>query len=1087
MKDTLHTLLNKGRFRLSLHRLLVGLVFACTSLFALFGLLSLVQGFWGLRENTVMLIGSLGVVAAVCAPVCHLFWNHRRHGSLKAMALLVEEAHPELMDSFICAYELEGTANQRELRPIENQLLAQVHERLENDPDFVPAVFRRRSRWLLPLGTASALMLYLITLLPAYGKFLWGWRALTGGDAGIVMEIPGAEAARHSDYTVKATVQRWEKQAKILFDSSKSPNADYVMNHAADGSFSFTFYDVDDDFRFKVTTPSLASRWHRISVYDPPVYEELSLEVEPLPYMQRNARKFNEFCDLELVAGETVKLSLKTAPEVKASLEWEKKRQPLSHEVIAKLPPNRQNAASEGEERKRGVVTTPSLSDEAIAPRREGGWDESFAIASHDNDGWQRLDFSPAQSGPCLLLLEDQASHSSHYSMEITVIPDMPPVVALTEPTKDVTLKPGDSLRIMAQVSDDFGLDECQLLYSVNGGERHSLTLRKAEPTTIEKEWEIVSLWDIPSLKLEVGDLLSCLLVAKDNRQPNHQQAKSDLFFVVIRPDQDSMEMESDQKSEEKKANVSDLIAESKRLMRLSWDIMGMDSSSLRDRMEKELVVGLNELELEVRKRVTSLAKEVGGNLGEPLTTLFAQVSEQLLAASRMAERRLFEESIPPQERALSALVAIETELIKNSMKSQKGKGDDQQSEEGQDDEKKEQLSSSEKPQPAKPDLKAMKELIEELRRIIAQQESINSGLAREDTILESMAARQRKLQEATDALNGRIEPHKELGQASHSLKRASSEMTGGAEALTTGNRQVGGIHGARSRMQLVAALRILEEALRSAAANEVKRLSEMAGQLAESQRQEAQNSEELSQQQKRDEQAASGARERQNALNEATEQLKREIREAVGELEEDYPKATEAMTEALKQADNRGLQRSQTRAKNALLYKRFDRAAREQNDAGNFLQELANSLHSAAESMPGMGEQELREMLEQLQNTASKMQNAMQDGDQERAMQRIEEAREEASRITDEAANATKNRRLQELSNQLTLPSNGENPTQAGVISLRDIAEAAAIIGNMLDDITAKKQRQLLRRSSAPPEKYRRQVEDYFRKLGNE
>ncbi|MBQ6470832.1 MAG: HAD family hydrolase, partial [Victivallales bacterium] len=42
----------------------------------------------------------------------------------------------------------------------------------------------------------------------------------------------------------------------------------------------------------------------------------------------------------------------------------------------------RLNAASEGEERKRGVVTKTSPGDEAIAARREGGWDESFAIAS---------------------------------------------------------------------------------------------------------------------------------------------------------------------------------------------------------------------------------------------------------------------------------------------------------------------------------------------------------------------------------------------------------------------------------------------------------------------------------------------------------------------------------------------------------------------------------------------------------------------------------------------------------------------------------------------------------------------------------
>ncbi|MBR0458975.1 MAG: hypothetical protein IJJ26_07045 [Victivallales bacterium] len=48
--------------------------------------------------------------------------------------------------------------------------------------------------------------------------------------------------------------------------------------------------------------------------------------------------------------------------------------------VIAKLPPNRKNAASEG--RRLGEGTTQSFSDEAIALRREGGWDESFAMTS---------------------------------------------------------------------------------------------------------------------------------------------------------------------------------------------------------------------------------------------------------------------------------------------------------------------------------------------------------------------------------------------------------------------------------------------------------------------------------------------------------------------------------------------------------------------------------------------------------------------------------------------------------------------------------------------------------------------------------
>ncbi|MBQ9368372.1 MAG: hypothetical protein IJT83_11365 [Victivallales bacterium] len=1044
MSDKLHTILSEGRFRLAVRWVLAGLAMACIGLLALFGLLSAAGAAWGLREGTALAVGGLGILVALGTLVFFLARRFRRKGSLASMALRVEEAHPELMDSFICAVELEEAAKSRELRPLERELLEQVHSRVEAEPDFIPAVFRSGGRWTLGYGVLVILSLALITFLPAFGKFLWGGRALVFDDKGIAVEMQGNEAARHSDYLVKATVSRWEKQAEVIVESDEAGQGRYVMNHTPDGSFSFSFYDVSQAFRFKVVTPSLSSGWQKVAVYDPPVCEELRMEVTPLPYMQRKTRTFNEFCDLELVEGETVEVFVKTAPGIHAALLWDKERKEL--------------------------------------------------LASKD---WLHVRFTPKKSGPCELVLEDASRHSSRQTMEITVLPDMPPVLALTEPTKDVTLKPGDSLRIMAEVADDFGLEECRLLYSVNGGEKLSVSLRKAAVDGVtttprrrilpEKEWEVIYMWDIPALNLEIGDLLSCMLVAEDNCEPKHHQSKSDLFFVVIRPDQDSIEMDSNQQGEQKKADISDLLAESKRLLRMTWDIMGMEASPLRERMEKELGVGLNELELEVRKRVTALSKEVGGSLGEPLTSLFAQVSEQLTTASRMVERRLFEESVSPQERALAALVAIETELVKNAMKSKGGEGEEQDSKENKQKEEQKEQGSSQEGQAAKPDLRALKEMLEELRRIVEQQENVNGALARENTLLDSLAARQRKIHEATGVLDGRIEPMKEFAQVSGALKRARTEMAGGVEALEAGNRQGGGIHGARSRMQLVAALRMLEEALRRASANEVKRLSEMAGQLAESQRREAQNSEQLSKGGKPDNQSVSEARERQNGVNEATERLKQEIREAVGQLEEDYPKATEAMTEALKQAETRGLQRSQTRAKNALLYKRFDRAAREQNDAGNYLQELAGKLHEAADSMPTMGEQELREMLEQLQNSLSQIQNAMKDSDTQRAMRRIDEAREQASRTMDEAARATKNNRLQELSNNLALTGEGKSPTEAGSITMRNIAEAAAIIGNMLEGITTEKQRQLLRRSSAPPEKYRRQVEDYFRKLGNE
>ena len=320
MNDKLHTILSEGRFRLAVRWILAGLALACVGLLVLFGLLSAAGALWGLREGTALAVGGIGMIATLVALVVCLQRRFRRSGNLASMALRVEEAHPELMDSFICAVELEEAAKTRELCPLERELLEQVHSRMEAEPDFVPAVFRRGGHWTLGYGVLVILSLVLITLWPAFGKCLWGGRAFLFGNKGITVEMQGNEAARHSDYLVKATVSRWEKQAEIVVESGSSGKVRYVMNRTPDGSFTFSFYDVSQAFRFKVVTPSLASGWQKVAVYDPPVCEELHMEVKPLAYMQRETRTFNEFCDVELVQGETVGLSVKTAPAVQAAI-----------------------------------------------------------------------------------------------------------------------------------------------------------------------------------------------------------------------------------------------------------------------------------------------------------------------------------------------------------------------------------------------------------------------------------------------------------------------------------------------------------------------------------------------------------------------------------------------------------------------------------------------------------------------------------------------------------------------------------------------------------------------------------------------
>ena len=128
MSDKLHTILSEGRFRLAVRWVLAGLAMACIGLLALFGLLSAAGAAWGLREGTALAVGGLGILVALGTLVFFLARRFRRKGSLASMALRVEEAHPELMDSFICAVELEEAAKSRELRPLERVSERQGHK-----------------------------------------------------------------------------------------------------------------------------------------------------------------------------------------------------------------------------------------------------------------------------------------------------------------------------------------------------------------------------------------------------------------------------------------------------------------------------------------------------------------------------------------------------------------------------------------------------------------------------------------------------------------------------------------------------------------------------------------------------------------------------------------------------------------------------------------------------------------------------------------------------------------------------------------------------------------------------------------------
>jgi len=1001
------------------------------------------------REPTALVVGGLAVVLVLLRFGGQLLRVLLFPPHPEELALAVENAHPELMDSYVCAVELE-IRNGRSLRPLEKTLhdsVAAGTASLDLSAVLIPPGLRTGR-----LAFAGLLFCALAALAGRSGfvqKARWELAdRLRGEHTGLVVTPGNTEIAENSDVTIAATVRRWQNTAEIVTLTPEGSRR-FRMTRPTPGrggrTHTFTLYAVDAPVRYRILTPSLASAWFRIDPYRPPAIRRSRIEIVPPAYTGVASREITDLQDFSAPVGSRVRFSVEPTPGAAVTLLW-------------------------GRDRRRLAPTTPGAARSVSCELRKS---VTFAVTLRDREGHR--------------------TRTPDFRAES--IPDRPPAIDVLEPGRDVQVLPDAVVRTVARAADDLGLARVELTFSVSGRDRRTLTPPVLPPAPGgaggaaapgkpgPTRQTVAYRFDVKALGAREGDVLAYSFVAVDNRSPDPQKARSEIFFIEVRPK--ITPRSGGAGGQKKKMDIGPLIAEIKRLIRVTYDALALTGPDRRART-RTLVTGLSDLRTAAARKLQEIRAAVGPGGSGPIGALLGEAVAEIEQAKQLAATDLIEESLSPQERALARLIALENQLLKNAAAgSRGGKGKASQ---GKPQRKRQESSRQTDSVASRAEqMEALQNAIRELRNLARRQAELNREAGRPQGEPAAAAAKlgadQAALRADTARVGKTLERVPETARPRQSVQSATAAMAAAQRALSTGAFETGERQGRRSHAFLLAAIRRTEDAYRRASANAVEQLAAAAQGLSEQERSAARASAKLDRKSAVTEAETTVALRSQRSIGEESKRLEKAVGKVANALEERYPQASEAIGRARQSFAESGAPGRMTRAANAIRYRRFQRAARYQTDAANELLKLAGNLRKAAQLLPALSREEIEAAAAQLRQAAREARALARETDSETG-QRLDQLRRDTGADLDRLASGLRDRGLRQAADALSLPFSGGDNRQNGARLAQVIAGAARVLEKRIAALDLRQRTRLFRQAAVPPEKYRPLVEEYFKDL---
>ncbi len=964
-----------------------------------------------------LLVGIIGVVGYLLYK--HLIQPLRVKLTPHDVALNVERKHRDLEDRLVSALQFGETETDD---PIKSHLLQRlVTDAVERTDgiDFKATIDKSKKRKHIGIAVAVLVGCALLALIfPAeldisLNRLLSPWektepvfttkltvepgnaRILRGRSLAINLEVTGkaADKARliytKGDPTAEAEPQRQE--------------IDMVQIEGEKRRFGYEIFNINEDMEYYATVNEAESERYTVKVFDMPKLTAIEIAYTYPEYTQLKPIIQQGEGDIRAVAGSQAEVRITTNKAIQS----------------ATLTVDAQDSTSMLISDGRTLTTTLDVL----------------------NDGKYTVK----------LLCVDGFNNQTPIEYTITAVPDEPPEIAIREPGRDIKATKLEEVKILAEATDDYGVENMTLMYSIGSGEAQELPVETVE-VKAEKIISGAYVFYLEELDVEPGELISYYAQATDNNtRTGPGTSTSELYFIEVRPfNERYMQMDAEgQQAQQEGQPFPNLIADQRTIIKNTWKHIHSRPSPITEDYQsavKQIGVEQDQLkdktqrvtdELSTSMRNANVDPEMLMNL-EGAVAKMDEASDELFAIKPKA-------ALPHEQDALELLTKAMMELDKVLTQMRAGGNQaaadnmEMDMEDLQDAIEQDENELDEQMQ------EQTQELLDQARDMLAQQEQLteqSQQMAREGQPsqremqqnsqqegqlagqAQQMAEQAQQMGQSSGQGTG-SNTGQRMVQAGEALQQASENMQAASENMAAEQPQMGAAKGQKAEENLQQAIEELEKVAAQYTDQALEDATETLDQLMTKQSEVREQTETLEEETRRDGvgvedlRNASQLANEQRTLRRDLEQLQRSLSNLRETLNENEPQAARNVADANRRLIEEQASENMEDAQRALQWRNFQSSEREQREVLDTLLEARDDLQQARTNLAETEEERLDAALDQIESWESQMQDIQREleamdnqetpltPEQEARQQQLSEQQEEIQQRAQEAMEA--------------------------------------------------------------------------------